>query len=137
MAIDFSSWFVFKSKAEREKDEKAYMSRAFPYGAIQQKIVKELLHQLVPKEDAAMAMVAFLIGKEAYRDQNMNDQENASSLINAAKKIQASQLRFKGKDLPLYLALISADAAIDEHLLYPSADELRASAALLEQNIIP
>ena len=70
MAKDPFNLFRFRSKKQQEKDLQAYTAWAFPYGAAQREKVAALLAQLFPREDAAIALVIFLTGKEAFCDKD-------------------------------------------------------------------
>ena len=125
-------WLTFKSKAQRKKEEEAYAAWAFPFGARQQEMVRELLRQLLPKEDTSLAMMHFLLGKEAFCDKDEESQDpHRNPLQDAARALRGGGFRCRKQDLPVYLALIVADSRVDERLLYPDAAELQAAAQQL------
>ena len=132
MGRELFPWLTFKSRAQQKKEQDAYAAWAFPYGMQQKKAVRALLRELLPKEDAALAMVQFLVGKEAFCDkyeENLNP--NRNPLRDAELALQKSGFRCKRPELSLYLALIVADSQVDERLLYPSAAQRRAAARQL------
>ena len=132
MGKDPFNLFRFRSKKQEQKEREAYAAWAFPYGPEQQAKLRALLAQLLPKEDAAIAMVIFLMGKEAFCDKDgEREDEPREPLRDAAQALRGSGLRVKPECLPLYLALILADSRVDERLLYPEAEELREMARSL------
>ena len=64
--MGFIDWFTFKSKEEREADERRYRRYVFPYGDKQREAVAGLIAELMPKEPASTAMAVFLICKEGH-----------------------------------------------------------------------
>ena len=133
MAKDPFNLFRFRSKKQQEKDLQAYTAWAFPYGAAQREKVAALLAQLFPREDAAIALVIFLTGKEAFcdREGDREDVVDRDPLQDAAQALRSSGMRVPKDHVPLYLALILADSRVDEGLAYPEAGELREMAASL------
>ena len=133
MGKDPFNLFRFRSKKQEQKEREAYAAWAFPYGPAQKEKIRALLTQLLPKEDAAIAMVIFLMGKEAFcdKDGEREDDELRNPLRDAAEALQHSGMRVRKQHLPLYLALILADSRVDERLLYPEVEELAAMAEQL------
>lgn len=130
MGRDLFDLFRYKSKKEEEKELAAYAAWAFPYGEAQRGKVMALLSQLLPKEDASIAMVIFLIGKEAFCDKDGEFAADGarSPIQDAAAALGKSGMRVKKEHLPLYLALILADSQVDERLIYPEVQTLAAMA---------
>ena len=126
MAKDPFNLFRFRSKKQQEKEMREYAAWAFPYGQAQRERIANLLSQLVPKEDAAIAMVIFLTGKEAFCDREGDWEEGVerNPLLDAADALRRSGMRVNKQHVPLYLALILADSQVDEELRYPEAGEL-------------
>ena len=133
MGKDPFNLFRFRSTKQEQKEREAYAAWAFPYGPEQQAKLRALLAQLLPKEDAAIAMVIFLMGKEAFCDKDGEREDGAlrNPIQDAAQTLRRSGLRVRREYLPLYLALILADSRVDERLDYPAAEELREMAAHL------
>lgn len=135
MGRELFPWLTFKSKAQQRKEQEAYAAWAFPYGPDQQKKIRALLRELLPKEDVSLAMMQFLLGKEAFCDKHEeNPDPHRNPLRDAELVLRGSSLRCKKQDQALYLALIVADARVDERLLYPTAAELRVAARRLYEN---
>ena len=126
--------FVFKTAKQRERDAKKFDRWAFPYGEPQREKLKEIIKQLLPKEDPKAAMAVYLRGRQAYRGSFKDDAEDLAERTEA-QKIKAldyqlsTQLfgRYK-KFFPYYKVLVLADAQVDETLNYPSVEELRRRA---------
>ena len=124
--MGLAEFFTIKSPWQRKREQEQYNQWAFPYGEPQLQAVKLLILELMPDEKKT-GLAVYLIGREAYQSV---EPENA---IEAACDAMASQLPGKHrKKLTLFLALILADAAIDESLQYPDPEAIRAEAKRLE-----
>ena len=127
MALGEFKLFQYKSKDQREKEQKEYAAWAFPYGELQKTNLTALLTELRPKESEQILMFSFLTCKEIYK----NAAENTESREEIIRKALSSAKRYKqimkNADLSMYLAVVLADADIDEMCEYPSADEIRVS----------
>ena len=126
--------FAFKTKKQRERDERNFDRWAFPYGLPQREKVTALLRELLPKEDPKVALALYLMGREAYRGSFKDDAEDLAERTDETKmaaldRTLANQLFGKYKKfIPYYKALILADLEVDESLNYPSVEELRRRA---------
>jgi len=133
MALGEFKLFQFKSKKQREKEEHQYAQWAFPYGQLQRENLTNLVKELVPKASIPICLASFLTCKELY-ERVLEDSE--SSEIATEKMLTTirnyGQL-IRSKEMPLYLALVLADANIDESCLYPPAEELRKNISELEE----
>lgn len=120
------SFFEIKSLKQKKEEQRQYNLWAFPYGQVQQKIVQDLILELMPDEEKT-GLVVYLIGREAYQNA---EEDNMREACRAMK----SHLPGKhGKKKYLFLALILADAAVDENLNYPDAQTIRQEAKRLEE----
>ncbi len=136
--MGFSDWFSFKSKAEREREQRAYDRWAFPYGDAQKQKVMDIVRQLLPEEDVKAAMAVYLMGREGYQGSVREDDE-VKSARTEERKLERT-VYMLGNHLPgryrklmsRYIALIQADAAVDETLNYPSVEKLREKAKELD-----
>lgn len=131
--------FQLKSQEQRAEDSRRYDRWAFPYGEVQKQIVKHKLSQLLPEEKPQTAVAVYLIGREGYlgsrldnRDDVRTDQQRLMDAQKALKKQLPGRLR---KLLPRYLAIILADAQVDEALVYPEVEELRSRALEMEAEL--
>jgi len=133
MALGEFKLFNFKSKQQREKEEREYAAWAFPHGDIQREKLTELMRELRPKEQPQMMMFSYLTCKELYKNQfeESKSREDAISRFLGAAKSYKQLIR--RDDLCMYLALVLEDADIDEQCVYPGADEISARASQLEE----
>ena len=127
MALGEFRLFQMKSKRQREKEAQEYAAWAFPYGELQRENLTALTKELMPKESSPLVLASFLTCKELFESvlENSETRENAvDKMINVLGGY--SQL-IRRDEMPTYLALVLADADIDEKCEYPSVDEVRAS----------
>lgn len=126
-------WFSYRSPRQEKREARKYDKWAFPYGEAQQGEVQRLLQELLPGEVPRIAMARYLIGREGYLgdyDEAPEDREGVTrqdSRRSAAVLLRRQVSCATDQELGLYLALIEADAAVDETLTYPTADQLRAA----------
>ncbi|MCL2152196.1 MAG: hypothetical protein FWH57_04430 [Oscillospiraceae bacterium] len=138
MALGEINLFSWKSKDKRQKDQEEYAVWAFPYGQKQRGNLEGLLRDLLPKESTSISLVAYLTCKELYEgavksaDTDASD-GNATAIGIVMKDQKRYRQIIKSKDMPTYIALVMADANIDEQCVYPTADEIRASAQELSE----
>lgn len=127
-------WLSFKSKEQKKKDLDDYTQWAFPYGMKQQEIVRSLLTQLFPKEDPSLAMMTYLLGRDAYHDHYKEKKESERNAIQDMYQElkKAAKGRHK-KDIPSYMALIIADSKVDASLQYPSLSAIQEVARKLSE----
>ena len=86
---------------------------------------------------------AVLVGLNAYslsRDENatdasMEELSHSERLKLAMKALKKKLTGPQRKQIPMYLALILADAQVDDALQYPPAAQLQESAQQLQQEI--
>jgi len=132
MALGENPIFSWKSKAAKKKEQAAYEKWAFPYGQAQQDNLQALLLAVFPKESIPTTLIPFLTCKELFEMalENRTTDMAIDTLINSQKKYKRI---IKQKDMPTYIALVLADAAVDETANYPSAEEIHAHAEELEK----
>jgi hypothetical protein len=132
MALGEWQIFSWKSRSKQKEEDAAYEKWAFPYGAPQREKLTKLLLEVYPRESVATTLIPFLTCRELYEDvcKNMSSGDAVDKLLNDMKKYKRI---IKKKDMPTYLALVLADARLDADLAYPTADEIRESAATLEK----
>jgi len=95
MALGEWRLFQFKSKKQREKEEKAYAKWAFPYGDLQRERLTELIKKLMPKGPVEINLASFLTCKELYEDtlENSQSREEATDKMINVKKLQSAYLK--------------------------------------------
>ena len=126
MALGEFRLFQFKSKKQREKEEREYAAWAFPYGDTQRDRLTELYHALNPKESVQLGLASFLTCKELY-ESTLEDSETPEEATNKMINIIGSYGNLINRqEMPMLLALVLVDADIDEKCEYPSVDEVRA-----------
>ena len=132
MALGEYQLLTWKSKATQQKEQEAYEKWAFPFGEKQRENLQALLLSVYPKESIPTTLIPFLTCKELYEGimQKSSRDEAVDILINKQKKYKRI---IKKKDMTTYIALVQADAGIDESCEYPSADEIRERVQQLEK----
>jgi len=131
MALGDIKMFQFKSKEQRDREAKEYAEWAFPYGDLQRDNLSALIKELVPKAYMPVCLTAFLTCKELYDKALTNSETQEEAVDHMINVIRGHEQLLKPSETPLYLALVIADAYIDERCEYPSADSIR----LLEQEL--
>ena len=125
MALGEFKMFQWKSKAQREKEEKEYAAWAFPHGEKQKENLSALIRELKPKASIPLCMASFLTCKELFGNTlevSESREETVEKMLNVIGNY--NQL-IKNDEMPMYLALVVADADLDEECEYPSAEEMR------------
>lgn len=125
MALGDFQLFQWKSKSTQKTEQEQYEKWAFPYGQQQRDNLEALLKVVCPKESGSMALVPFLTCKELYEGvlKKTGTRELAvDTLLNTQKKYKGI---IRKKEMSTYLALVIADANVDESCRYPTADEIR------------
>jgi len=132
MALGEFRLFQFKSKKQREIEEREYAAWAFPHGDVQRERLSELILDLFnnskTKNSLPIHLATFLTCKELY-ERELKDSESSDEavdkMINTLKSY--GQL-IKKSEMPMYLALVLFDASIDDNCKYPPVDEIRVKA---------
>jgi len=133
MALGDFQLFTWKNKEAQQREQEEYARWAFPYGETQRENLENLLLAVYPGEPIQAVLVSFLTCKELFEGilKNADSRDEAADLlINSTKRYKQI---IKKTDMPMYTALVLADADIDESCHYPSADEIRARAAELKK----
>jgi hypothetical protein len=130
--LDVSSWFVIKSKKERERDKKKYFNRVFPLGEAQKEKDGELLEQLIPASEIQAQEKLFLLisMRDLYTDPTREEDDGP---VNEAVVMKgwhgwkvAKHISDQEKALFLALARLSLKAPSLEE--YPQIADIRALA---------
>jgi len=121
-----SHLFSAKSKATQQQEQEAYEIWAFPHGQKQRDNLQSLLYALFPKQTAPTTLIAFLTCKELYESELKKCGTREAAIDMMISKHNKFRQMVKKKDLALYIALVIADADIDDRCQYPTADEIRA-----------
>lgn len=59
-------WLSFKTREQKQADLDEYTRWVFKYGQPQKEKVEQILSRLFPKEAPSMAMMTYLLGRDAY-----------------------------------------------------------------------
>jgi hypothetical protein len=132
MALGDWNLFTWKSKTTLAQEQADYEKWAFPYGEKQRKNLVNLLLQVFPKENEATTLIPFLTAKELFgkicKTPDLFDYAIGKMLTDVKKYKRI----IRKKDMPMYVALVVADARIDQNCAYPSAQQIRDMAAGFE-----
>ena len=133
MALGEFQLFQWKSKATQQTEMEQYEKWAFPRGGKQRENLQALLLSIFPKGSVATTLIPFLTCKELYEGllKKTGGRESAvDTLINTQKKYKRI---INKKEMPIYIALVLADANVDDSCEYPTAEEIRAHTQELEK----
>jgi len=132
MALGDFNFFSWKSKEQREREQEEYNEWAFPHGLEQRENFEKLLGEMFTKSDLPFAMMGFLTCKELYERylKKYNSSERAVNILLNEDKGYRNII--KKKEMPRCIALVLADAQVDESCAYPTVEELRKSIAEIE-----
>ena len=125
--MGLAEFFTIKSLREKKREQEAYNRWAFPYGQVQQEAVRALILELMPDEKST-GLAIYLIGREAYQSVEEDD-----PMVEAYSAMRSMLTGKHSGKIYLFLALILADAQIDENLAYPDAETIRKMAKELEE----
>ena len=128
MALEEFAWFglQFKSKAQREKEAQEYAKWAFPYGDIQKDNLTALIDELQPKElSTPMFLTSYLTCKELFEKILESSESRESAADKMINDVGSYGQLIKYHEMPMLLALVLADADLDEKCEYPPADDMR------------
>jgi hypothetical protein len=135
MALGDLSIFSWKSRKKQSNEAAEYEIWAFPHGSAQREKLQALLLEVFPKETAATALITFLTARELFegfcKAPDLEDYA-IDRMLNGVKKYKHI---IRKKEMPLYVALVLANARIDADINYPTADDIRAKATQLERLI--
>ena len=128
MALGDINIFSWKSKATQEQEQADYEKWAFPYGPKQREKLTKLLLEVFPKENEALTLIPFLTCKELFakicKSPDLFDYTIGKMLTDVKKYKNI----IRKKEMPLYVALVVADARITADLDYPTAKQIRDMA---------
>ncbi|MDR2665105.1 MAG: hypothetical protein LBC21_02360, partial [Oscillospiraceae bacterium] len=97
--------------------------------------LQSLLLEVFPKETVATTLIPFLTARELFegfcKSPDLEDYA-IDRMLNGIKKYKRI---IRKKEMPLYVALVLANAKIDAELNYPTANDIRAKATQLERLI--
>jgi len=125
-------WLSFKTKAQKQAEFEEYKKWAFKYGDEQKQKVEQILGRLFPNEKPSLAMMTYLLARDAYYGKydtrKPSDRNPIQDMYNVLSK---KRYQVPEKDIPLYMALVIADERVSYTLDYPPDDVLRSVARRL------
>lgn len=125
-------WLSFKTSEQKQADLLEYTQWAFKFGQQQKKKVEEILARLFPKEIPSMAMMTYLLGRDAYYGKySTKKPSDRNPLKDMYDTLSKKRHQVPKKDIPLYMALIIADERVSDTLDYPPDDVLHVVAERL------
>ena len=133
MALGEFSLFQWKNKEAREREQKEYSEWAFPHGPDQRKNLEALMRELRPRERVEFMLMGFLTCKELYERYLKKLETKEKTLYYMIHEEKKYKQIIEKKDMTTHLALVLADAEVDEQCVYPSADEIRASIKEIDE----
>jgi hypothetical protein len=133
MALGEFKLFQWKNKKQQEKEQQEYAQWAFPYGELQRANLTQLMRELKPKDAPEMLLVSFLTCKELYEDMLAGTQSSEDAVRNLLRSAGGYSQLIRKADTLMYIAVVLADAGIDEACVYPSADDIRSQIRELEE----
>ena len=132
MSLGEISWLSFKSKATIKREQEEYAKWAFPYGQEQRDNLEKLLKDIYPKEPMPSLLIPFLTCKELYGD-ILEKAGSADAAVDVMINKQKNYKQIiKKKTMTTYLALVLADAEVDESCRYPSTGQILEKVEELE-----
>ena len=132
MALGEFKLFQFKSKKQQEKEAEQYAEWAFPYGELQRENLTNLVKELVPKASVPICLATFLTCKEVYQSVLESSESNDEATEKMLKSVRSYGQLIKAKEMPMYLALVLADANVNETCVYPPVEEIQKRIQELE-----
>ena len=132
MALGEYQLFTWKSKATQQKEQEDYQAWAFPYGEKQQEALQKLLFDIFPKETKPTTLIPFLTCKELYESVLKNSDTLEAAIDTMINRLKKYKQIIKKKHMTTFLALVLADAVIDENCVYPEAEAIIARVKELD-----
>ncbi|MCL1849631.1 MAG: hypothetical protein FWF83_08205 [Clostridiales bacterium] len=132
--LDISSWFIWKTKEERQRETEEYTEWAFPYGERQRENLTALLASLFPPKDRVFAMVQYLTCRELYEKELKATKDKDDAIDRMINTVKKHKRIIRPEDMVLLMALVLTDEQIDERVQYPSAETIRERA--IELNLL-
>lgn len=128
MALGDWNILSWKSKAQQQQEQADYEKWAFPYGQKQRENLVKLMLEVFPKESETTTLIPFLTCKELFgklcKTPDMFD-EAIGKMLTDVKKYKRI---IRKKEMPLYVALVVADAKIDAECQYPTVKQIQEMA---------
>ncbi|NMA25071.1 MAG: hypothetical protein GX936_05320 [Clostridiales bacterium] len=128
MGLGDFNFFIWKSKAQIQKEQEEYEKWAFPYGQPQREKLVKLMLEIFPKENEATVLIPFLTCKELFCNLAKTPDLVDAAINKLLTDIKKYKRIIRKQDMPTYVALVVADSKVDERLEYPTAQEIKDMA---------
>ncbi|NLV50233.1 MAG: hypothetical protein GXY20_06010 [Clostridiales bacterium] len=129
MALGDINLFSWKSKEQQKQEMETYEKWAFPFGQAQRDKLVKLMLELFPKESEPTVLIPFLTCKELYCKLAKTPDQADYAINKLLTDIKKYKRIIRKRDMPTYVALVSADQKVDENLEYPTAQQIRDMVA--------
>lgn len=123
----------FKSKEERDTEQKIYNQMIFPLGDKQKDIVTSILISLIPNETKENLIYNYVVTKQELKDINPLS-INKNELIELTTYLNEHFIS-SNSDVFKYLTLAYIDLKIDRSLNYPSIEEINKIANTIKNKL--
>jgi hypothetical protein len=133
MALGENRWFQWKSKKQQEKEARQYAAWAFPHGDLQRDNLTTLMTGLRPKDSPQITLASYLTCKELYENTLGDSESREEAIDRMINEVRSYNQLIKREDMSLFLAVVLADADIDERCEYPSVDDIQAKIQELNE----
>lgn len=135
----FKDWFIYKSKAQREKEEKEYRNKMFPLGMEQKDWELSTIAELIPKKKKDWPDYHFcllILRQDLYNTELERDDSDYMSLehvIAKWRKNKLVQMMDKGDALNLIMSMAVLENAAHSFEELPTSDKIREGAERIAQ----
>ena len=123
----------FKSKEERDTEQKIYNQMIFPLGDKQKDTITTILLDLIPDESKENLIYNYVVTKQELKDINPLS-INKNELIELTTYLSEHYIS-SNSDVFKYLTLAYIDLKIDRSLNYPSIEEINNIANTIKNKL--
>ena len=133
----FKDWFIYKSKAQREKEEKEYRAKMFPLGMEQRDWELKTIAELIPKKKRDWPDYHFcllILRQDLYNtelEKTDSDYMSIERVIGKWKNNKLVRMMDKGDSLNLIMAMAALENAAHSMDELPTVDMIREGAEKL------
>lgn len=122
--------FPFKSKAQQDKERKAFEKTVFPFGVEEHReAARKVLHEVLQanKLQDDQRLYAYIIAKEAYMEC-----EDVGEEANAALRVLHKQPWVTDEHAALIISLIRLEKGAESLENFPTAEQVREGKPVIE-----
>ena len=128
LGLDF-----FKSKEEKERENKVYSLMVFPYGDRQKEKIQKILQELFIDQTSESLMYNYIVTKQKIENLDIYSLSKEEK-IELLSDLNAHYITYDN-DASLYLVLADCDLKINKELNYPSINSLTLKADIYLKSI--